>query len=409
MRRHAAILLMLSATAFAPPASSQEPAVDWPGWLGPNHNGSVRSIALGGEAPRLRKAWSFKVAGGSSGIAVVGNRAYTLATDGENEEALALSAKDGAVVWRAALGPHVDDGFAPGSTPVVSDGRVFAVGNDCKLTALDAATGRVLWTVNFKEKFGATLRRGCVSSPLVEEGRLIAFPGGQTDHRIVSLDPATGNVVWSTKGVERVPYASPVIANLGGEKQVLAHHISAGPPQASGLGGFRLSDGSLLWSQTFENVSTETPLVVPEGVLLLSWRDARLVRPGSGGAGSKLEVAWAKAEFKSRVAPPVYRDGYFYGFNEDNLQCVKADTGTVAWRERTYPGSLILVGDRLVVLSANAGLLRIVDASPVGYKERTRLEVLTRGAAAEAPPSFGAGTIFVRSEDEIVAVAVDRR
>ena len=74
-----------------------------------------------------------------------------------------------------------------------------------------------------------------------------------------------------------------------------------------------------------------------------------------------------------------------------------------------YPGSLILVGDRLVVLSANAGLLRIVDASSAGYKERSRLEVLTRGAAAEVPPSFGAGTIFVRSEDEIVAVAVDGR
>jgi hypothetical protein len=64
------------------------------------------------------------------------------------------------------------------------------------------------------------------------------------------------------------------------------------------------------------------------------------------------------------------------------------------------------VDGQLVVLSASAGLVRVVEATPEGYREKGRLEVLNRGAQAETPPSFAEGTIFVRNDEEVAAVVV---
>ena len=102
----------------------------------------------------------------------------------------------------------------------------------------------------------------------------------------------------------------------------------------------------------------------------------------------------------------MFLDGHLYGFGGDFLACVDAATGRAVWKERIYPGSVILVGDRLLVLSVSAGLLRVVRATPAGYREEAKLEVLTRGARAESPPSFAGGHVFVRNDEEVVAVKI---
>jgi outer membrane protein assembly factor BamB len=225
----------------------------------------------------------------------------------------------------------------------------------------------------------------------------------------VALDAQSGELVWSAKGVERANYSSPVAADIAGVRQVVIHHVTATPPQRSGLTGFRLSDGALLWSRTFEaNASTETPLVLGEMVLLATWNDAKLARLKKTGEAFEVESLWAKPVFRSRIAPPVHRDGHIYGFNGDDLVCLRAATGDVVWKQRIYAGSLILVDDALVILSASGGVVRVVEATPSGYRERGVLEVFNRGAQTEAPPSFASGMIFVRNDEAIVAVAIER-
>ena len=85
---------------------------------------------------------------------------------------------------------------------------------------------------------------------------------------------------------------------------------------------------------------------------------------------------------------------------------MKSATSLVWFVAHQATGSLILVDHALVVLSATGGVVRVVEATPSGYREPARLEVLNRGAQTEAPPSFAAGMIFVRNDEEIVAIAV---
>lgn len=384
-------------------------SADWPRWLGPNQNGATSADGvLSKPSLRLRKVWRHPIGGGRSGVVIADGRLFALVTDGETQSALALDIKDGKELWRVKLGPHADDSLAPVSSPVVDGGRVFLVGTDCTLRALSAGTGELAFAVDLKQRFGSAARRGCESSPFVENGRVILQPAGATDHRLVALDARNGDLVWSARGVERANYSSPVAALIAGVRQVVVHHVTATPPQKSGLTGFRLDDGAMLWSHTFDaNASTETPLVLPaDRVLLATWNDAKLARLKREGEQVTVESLWAKPVFRSRISPPVYREGYAYGFNGDDLVCVRVETGDVVWTERMYAGSLILVDDALVILSATAGVLRVVDATTKGFNERTKLDVLNRGAQTETPPSFAAGMIFVRNDEEIVAISV---
>ena len=390
-------------------SGSAASGADWPRWLGPSQNGTTSADgALSKASLKLRKAWRHAIGGGRGGVVIAEGRLFALTTDGETQQALALDAQSGKVLWQVPLGPHVERALAPVSTPAVEGSRVFVLGTDCILRALATATGERVWQADLKQRFGSVLNRGCETSPFVENGRVVLQPGGVDDHRLVALDARTGDLVWSAKGAERSNYSSPVAAEFGGVRQAVVHHVTATPPQRSGLTGFRLTDGAMLWSRTFEgNVSTETPLVLPgERVLLLTWNDAKMARLKREGERVEVEPLWTKAVLRSRISPPVHKDGHIYGFESDDLVCVRADTGDVVWKHRTYAGSLILVDDALVVLSANAGVLRVVEATPAGYRERAQIEVLNRGAQTETPPSFAAGMIFVRNDEEIVAIAV---
>jgi outer membrane protein assembly factor BamB len=388
-----------------PPVES----ADWPRWLGPSQNGTASADgALSKPSLRLRKVWRHAIGGGRSGVVIADGRLFALVTDGETQRALALDATSGRVLWQVPVGPHVDASMAPVSAPAVEGSRVFVLGTDCSLRALATATGERVWQVDLKQRFGSLLRRGCETSPFAENGRVVLQPGGPDDHRVVALDARNGDLIWSAKGVERANYSSPVAAEIAGVRQVVVHHVTVTPPQRSGLTGFRLEDGAMLWNRTFEaNASTETPLVLPgDRVLLATWNDAKLARLKREGEQVAVESLWAKPVLRSRISPPVYKDGHVYGFNGDDLVCVRVETGDVVWKERMYAGSLILVDDALVILSASAGVLRVVDATPNGFRERTQLEVLNRGAQTETPPSFAAGMIFVRNDEEIVAISV---
>src|SRR5204862_227663 len=86
------------------------------------------------------------------------------------------------------------------AVPVVANGRVYTFGAEGRLSAVDLATGRLIWTDETK-RFG--VRKGffgAAGSPVVEDGRVIANIGGTLagkDAGIVAFNANTGTVKWS--------------------------------------------------------------------------------------------------------------------------------------------------------------------------------------------------------------------
>ena len=194
--------------------------------------------------------------------------------------------------------------------------------------------------------------------------------------RVVALDPATGEPAWQTKFAERAPYTSPLAATLAGVPQVLVHHAVVGPPSIGGLTAIDPGTGSVMWTQTpaaSKAVSFETPLLLGgDRVALLTWNDVTAQQVKREGGAWRMDELWRSGDLSASIAPPVLHEGHLYGFGGDDLACVEAATGKVAWKQRLYGGSAILVDGHLVVLSSASGEVRIVEATPAAYREKAQ-------------------------------------
>jgi outer membrane protein assembly factor BamB len=124
------------------------------------------------------------------------------------------------------------------------------------------------------------------------------------------------------------------------------------------------------------------------------------------GAFSAREV-WRSNRLRGSNGPTLYRNGFLYGFAGAFLICLNADTQEVRWRERTGEGTLIAVGDDLVMLGQESGELLVAAISPDGFKARRRANVLEPGTRAVTGPSFADGRLYVRNLRQIVALRID--
>jgi outer membrane protein assembly factor BamB len=402
----------LSPTAVAQaPRAGAPPSADWPQWLGPSRTGVAAATGIVPKgAVSLRVAWRRPLGVGTAGLAVAGDTLVTLDSDAPRVSAVALSARDGAVLWRAPLDEGLpDEERGPASTPAVADGLAYVLSPACQLRALELATGKTTWHVDLKARFAAAPRQGCASSPLLEGDLVVVQPGAAEDHRVVAFHRRTGELAWSAKGIARASYSSPGVRASGSERQVLVHHTDVTKPDAprGGVTALGARDGKLLWHTTLDRYwSWSTP--VPFGddsVLLVTWNDATAWRVPRD-SGPPAAPLWTSGAFSYYVGLPVYHEGHLYGHGGDFLRCVRVRDGATVWEEKTYPGSVALVDGHLAVLSVTAGLVRLVEATPAGYRERARLLALARGARAEAAPSVVGRRVFARNDEEVVALEI---
>ncbi len=375
---------------------------------------AVRSAApagsSGGVSTGLRELWRRPLAtgiesGGNAGLAAADGRVFTIVTDAGDEHAVAVDASEGSELWRKRLGAPRggrDTGLA--STPTTADGRLFTLSAECRLRAHSPENGEVLWQHDLNAEYGA---EGCMTSPRMIDGSLFLQTGDSDTGRVVALRPADGTVVWAVDGAAPNTSASPVGTVLDGVPQVLVHgyKVRDGGPKSE-LYSVRLADGKILWSFGAEKFfSWVDPLVTGELVMLPTWRHSYQLRPQTPADEPTAEIPRATELWRSEMLDsPVYRDGFIYAYTGDELVAVHAADGTFQWRERNNYGRMTLAGDRLYALAYNTGVLRVVDASPEGYKERARQQVVNPGAVNNVPPLVSNGTIFVRNKEEMVAL-----
>ena len=193
--------LMLSATMAR--AADQ----DWP-VVGHDY-GNTRFSPLNqinaGNASKLQLAYSFSLGSlrsNESSPIVIGDTMY-VSTSWGPKYVYALNAATGALKWTYA--PEIPDDVLQYACCDVdsrgvtfADGKIFVGRLDGKLTALDAKTGKALWTstvVDYKQ--GSVI----TSPPVVADGKVITgFGGGEYGVRgyLSAYDETTGKQVWKT-------------------------------------------------------------------------------------------------------------------------------------------------------------------------------------------------------------------
>ncbi len=374
----------------------------WDQFRGPASEGLELVGALPEEAFGLAVAWTRDLGSGYSSVSIADGKAITMHTEGDVDVVVALDVATGDEIWRYPLGDkyagHDGSTDGPISTPAIRGDGVYVLGPHGQLVALGLDDGAERWRRALGEEDSTVPFYGYTSSPLVVGDQVILATGGE-GHSITSFDAGTGEVRWTT-GDDSVTYQTPTLLELGGRRVLVAstdQYLQALDPKT----------GEMLWQHRHtegerSEASSHVTAVDGDRFLVKYQNGAQLYRVSVGG----VEELWETNAFGRTHAVPVRVGDHFYGFTGRFLTAVDLETGEIAWRSRPPGGlALSLVGGTLAIPAPNGDLV-LVDPSPEGYRELTRIAALDAGDYAL--PAFAGETFVVRNLQQIAAVRVDR-
>ncbi|HWT04053.1 MAG TPA: PQQ-binding-like beta-propeller repeat protein [Pyrinomonadaceae bacterium] len=382
---------------------------EWPQWRGANRDGISQETGLLKEWPADGPPLAWKAAGagrGYSSLAVSKGRIYTLGLKGDREHVIAFDAATGKQVWATPYGSGAfrnDRGDGPRGTPTVDGDRLYALGGNGDLSALDAKTGRVLWTMNVLQKFGGSnIQWGISESPLIIGDKLLINAGGP-GASVVALNKKDGSLIWKSQS-DKAGYSSAIPIQVAGKTQVVFFTDERGL-------GLDLETGKLLWDypRAANNVANAaTPVARGNRVFITSdyGNGGGVVEIKADAKGVTATEVYFTKEMRNHHSSSVLIGDHLYGFSSAILTAMRFDTGEVAWKDRSVgKGSLVFADGHLYLLSEN-GVVGLVEATPAGYREKGRFRIPQDSLPTWSHPVVAGGRLYLRDQDTIYAYDV---
>jgi outer membrane protein assembly factor BamB len=404
-------------------------AADWPQYRGPHHDGkTLEKMSSAWPANGFKPLWKVPTPNGFSSFVVQNRRAYTIVgrdADGVPREVLvALDADTGKELWSVAFGTsryghdggnagagNNKGGDGPRSTPTVDGERVYVLTADLLLAAVQAKDGKEIWKRDLiKEHKGQNITWKNAASPVVD-GDLIFVAAGGAGESLLAFNKNDGKTVWKSES-DKITHATPVPATIHGERQIIFF-------TQKGLVSVKPADGTVLWRHPFKySTSTAASPVVADNIVYCS--------AGYGVGSSAIQIKKAGNKYSATElwmvpgnsianhwSTPVHKDGFLYGmfqfkeYGDGPVRCVELKTGKVKWSQPGFgPGNLILVDNHLVALSDDGELVHI-EPNPARYVEKGRFKAVA--GKCWSTPAFSEGRIYVRSTKEGAAFEVGQK
>jgi quinohemoprotein ethanol dehydrogenase len=236
------------------------------------------------------------------------------------------------------------------ATPVVVDGVLYTTTNFSKVFAFDVKTGQQKWAYD-PQVPGETAFKACCDTVnrgvAVYEGKVFV---GSLDGRLIALDAATGKVIWSVvtvdqskpytiTGAPRVVKGKVLIGNGGAEYGVRGY-----------LSAYNVKDGALAW----RFYTTPNPEGKPDGAAsdkvlaekaAQTWGDGKWKTSGGGGTvwdamayDPELDLLYFGVGNGSPWNHRIRSGGKGDNLFVSSIVAVKPDTGEYAWHYQTTPG-----------------------------------------------------------------------
>ena len=267
--------------------------------------------------------WSFAPGGPMvTGPVVVDGVVYVGSGDGS---LYALDAESGELLWSFAAGGPIT------SIPAVVDGTVYVGAYGGSLYALDRATGEEMW----RFYTGGSVRY----APAVGSG-MVYFPAeGERGWTVHAVDAATGRLVWT--GEHPFPTGHHIDA---ASRITPAVHGGRVYTQGGEDGTFYALDaatGEEAWQAEVGGYFEEAPAVL-EGVVYLTVVDRAYAFDEATG-----ELLWSVSvdtvELFPWRFPALVVDGIYYLAPGDYVHALDAATGEELWRYRAHELSTLPV------------------------------------------------------------------
>lgn len=405
---------------------------DWPRWRGPNVDSLCLETGLLKEWPKEGPAVAWKTKDdlglGFGTPSVVGGVIYGMGKKDGKDGVWAVKEADGSFIWFTPVsdGIKANQNNGPGGTPTYHAGKLYAVTNDGTIARLDAGTGKVEWTKNYKTDFsGSSPMWGFNDSPLIDGDKVICAPTGNKA-AMVALKADSGEVIWKTE-VSAVGggagYSSPIKATVGGVPMYL---LVSG--QSAGLIAAHAETGKLLWQHTKNAYGgiAQIPVPVVKGdrvFVSTAYAGGCALLQIVADSQDKVTVKEIKSWKGSRGAadPPMNHHGgmvlvgehVYFGSGQNNgvPACVDFKTGEVTWlAEKNLTGgggsAAYLSADGRLYIRYQNGLLALAEPPANGgeFKVVSSFKlptpVVARGTGSESwpHPVIANGKMLIRDQ-----------
>lgn len=453
--------------------NSSEPALrsgnDWPVFLGPHGTGISDETGLLDEFPESgpKMVWELRIGKGYSSPSLRGHRLVIHHRKKDVDVVECLNADDGSTIWKYEYETDFRDPYGysngPRCSPLLTEDRCFTYGAQGKLICFNLKTGDVIWqrdtAADWKVPehfFGA----GC--TPILENGKLIVFVGGQPNSGVVAIDPKTGKTIWESVGKETwdgiatdgpgktpyawtgdemvVSYSSPIAVTIHGKRHLLCL-------VRQGLVSLDPDNGHVRFRYWFrarvhESVNAARPVVVDDLILLSAAYETGAALLKVHSDGENFDEVWRdKRGMSTHWSTPICLDGCAYGFsgrheNEAALQCVDLKSGELVWQTNGFDGELDELtqdqatgqiknkstgkivpwpfygrgsktyADGKFFILGERGTLALARLSRDGWKEISRTSFEKLKYPMWASPVVSRGRLYLRSEDWLVCLDV---
>ena len=405
MSRRTAVLVLSLAVCGLAPVAAQRPNTDWPQWRGAQRDGAASFTVPATWPERLTERWKVEVGLGYSAPIIAGDRVFAFSRQDDSEVMRALDAATGKVIWDtryvaafkpnpAATGKH---GTGPKSTPTFADGRLYTLGISGIVSAFDAASGTLLWQ---KPAPPVEPLYHTAMSPVVERGLLIVHVGGHSNGALSAFDARTGESKWSWNG-DGPAYGSPVVAELGGTRQVVT-------VTQDNLVAVSAASGELLWKRPYSVRSTRnaaTPILHGQTVIIsglgLPVTAFRVLKRGDQWVS---ENVWENNDVTMDMSTGVLVGSTLFGFsarNSGQFFAVDANTGQTLWlseARQAENAAVVRAGDLWLALQADAQLI-VARGNPKQFEILKRYTVAN--SATWAQPVLSGDRVFIKDLSSI--------
>ena len=324
---------------------------------------------------------------------------------------LCLDRETGKTLWQKIAreevpheGHHPSDGsFAP-SSPVTDGKFVYAYFGSRGLHCYDF-DGNLKWSKDLGQ-MRIKMAFGEGSSPALSGNTIVLTRDQEEGSFIVALDKTTGQELWRTSRDEETAWATPLIVEHEGKKQVVTSATKK-------IRSYDLATGKLIWE-----CAGLTPNVIPSPVAangivyaISGFRGNALLAIKLGKTGDLTDtdaILWKHNKATPYVPSPLFYGNKLYFFSNNNgvISCFDAATGKPFFSEERLDdihgiySSPVGAGGQVYFVGR--------DGTSVVIRNSDKLEILATNKLddrIDASPAVAGNELYLRGHNYLYCIA----
>jgi outer membrane protein assembly factor BamB len=388
------------------------------GWRGPGRSGIYNETGLlkswPPDGPSL--LWEATDFGkGYSSATVTDDAMYITGTKGE-KDVLSAFTLNGKKKWEVEYGSITKNVNSPEArcTPTYYKGKLFVISGQGELACV-SKEGKIVWTVNYYQKYEAPMPRfGISESPLVLDNKVIATPGG-SKAAMVAFNVENGKVEWETLPLnEGTQYINPLLVESQGMKIIITH-------SSTYIIAVNSSDGKVIWKFNFGSVNPDqkgnrnyinTPIYSDGFVFAANGYGQTAAKIKVSFDGTEPTLVWKNPQINPHVGGMVLIGNYIYSSTHDTNSkgrwiCVDWTSGKTMWiTDWNNKGSVISADGLLYIYEEKNGNIALVNPNSEKLDIISSFRITKGDGPYWSHPVIDKSRLFVRHGDYLAVYSI---